>query len=314
MIHLRLRVPDDRLDPVVEQLLDDDSVTNITVQPGGFRKPEGALVECDVAREGTHAVVARLRTFRIHHEGSITLTEPETLLSDAAHAAEVAAPGHPDDGLVWDAVENRVRKESQMSFAFLAFLSLAVLIAGAGRLLDQPILIIGAMVVGPEFSPVAAICVGLARPRLSILPPAIRTLVLGYCIAIAVAVPFWWVTQMLGYASRAEAEFGPLTEFIVEPNGWSFVIALLAGIAGTLALTTAKSGTLVGVFISVTTVPAAGTIALCIGTGVWEEILPAFVQLVLNVGGLVLAGTLTLMLQKRYWQRVGARHTTLHRP
>ena len=313
MIHLRLRVPAGRLDDVVDLLMADDSVTNLVVEPDAFRKPEGALAECDVAREGTHAVVARLRALGLHHEGSITLTEPDTLLSDAADAAEAAAPGHPDDGLVWDAVENRVRRDSQLSFAFVAFLSLAVLIAGSGRLLDQPILIIGAMVVGPEFSPVAAICVALARPRFGLLPSAARTLVVGYVVAIAVAVPFWWITHLLGHASAHDAATGPLTDFIVKPDGWSFVIALLAGIAGTLALTTSKSGTLVGVFISVTTVPAAGTIALCIGTGVWSEITPAFVQLLLNTSGIILAGTTTLLLQRFYWHRVGARNTTLHR-
>lgn len=45
------------------------------------------------------------------------------------------------------------------------------------------------------------------------------------------------------------------------------VIALLAGIAGTLSLTAAKSGTLVGVFISVTTVPAVEIIALTAAVG-----------------------------------------------
>ena len=38
----------------------------------------------------------------------------------------------------------------------------------------------------------------------------------------------------------------------------SFVVALFAGAAGMLSLVSAKSAALVGVFISVTTVPAAG--------------------------------------------------------
>ena len=313
MIHLRLRIPPDRLDEVVDQLMRDDAVTNLVVDAEAFSKPRGALAECDVAREGAQSVVARLRDLGLHHDGSITMTEPDTLLSGAAEAAEVAAPGNPDDGLVWDAVENRVRRDSQMSFTYVAFLSLAVLIAGAGRLLDQPILIIGAMVVGPEFSPIAAICVALARPRPGLLPGAVRTLVLGYVLAIAVAVPFWWVVHLLGHASHHVAATGSLTDFIVKPDGWSFVIAVLAGVAGVFALTTSKSGPLVGVFISVTTVPAAGTIALCAGTGVWSEIPEAAVQLGVNIAGLILAGTTTLLLQKLYWRRVTAHRATIHR-
>jgi uncharacterized hydrophobic protein (TIGR00271 family) len=180
-------------------------------------------------------------------------------------------------------------------------------------LLDQPILIVGAMVVGPEFSPVSAICVGLARPSFGLLPGALRTLVAGYAIAILTAIPLWWGVHLLGHAERASVRRGPLTDFIVHPDAWSFVVAVLAGVAGTVALTTAKSGPLVGVFISVTTVPAAGTLALCVGSGVWDEVLPASVQLGVNITGMVLAGTLTLLAQREYWRRKGAGGTVLNR-
>ena len=93
-------------------------------------------------------------------------------------------------------------------------------------------------------------------------------------------------------------------DFIVQPDIWSFLIALLAGVAGVLALTTSKSGPLVGVFISVTTVPAVGTLALCIGVGVWSEIPGALAQLGVNLLGLVLAGTVTLRVQRAVGGRV----------
>ena len=48
----------------------------------------------------------------------------------------------------------------------------------------------------------------------------------------------------------------PLTEFISNPNFFSFFVAYLAGTAGVLSLTSAKSGALIGVLISVTTIPA----------------------------------------------------------
>jgi hypothetical protein len=48
----------------------------------------------------------------------------------------------------------------------------------------------------------------------------------------------------------------PLTSFIWNPDALSWIVGFLAGIAGMLALTSAKSGALVGVLISVTTIPA----------------------------------------------------------
>jgi uncharacterized hydrophobic protein (TIGR00271 family) len=201
-------------------------------------------------------------------------------------------------------VENRLWTDSRLSWAFLSFLTLATLIAGVGRLLDEPILIVGAMVVGPEFSPVAAICLALARPRLSLLPQAVGTLVAGFALALAIATPLWWVGHLMGFFTATDASTGPTTAFIIHPDGWSFVVAVLAGIAGVLSLTTDKSGPLVGVFISVTTVPSVGTAALCLGAGVWSEVGGAALQLGVNLVGMILAGTLTLLLQRLVVGRV----------
>jgi uncharacterized hydrophobic protein (TIGR00271 family) len=314
VLHLQLRVPPELTGRVVEILTEDDTVTNVAVFENGYSKPPGALVLADVAREGANPVIAALRELNLQHEGSIMLSEPSTILSDAAVAAEVAAPGEPDDGVVWDIVENRVRGESKLTWAYCSFLTLATLIAGTGRLLDQPILIVGAMVVGPEFSPVAAICLALARPRLSLVPRATRTLVVGFLIAIAVAAPLWFVGTAIGLVSPQDAASGELTKFIISPDIWSFIIALLAGVAGVLSLTTSKSGPLVGVFISVTTVPAVGTIALCIGAGVWSEVNNAALQLGVNILGMLVSGTLALLVQRLVWSRVQAsKARPLHR-
>ncbi|MGZ4437844.1 MAG: DUF389 domain-containing protein [Nocardioides sp.] len=304
MLHLQLRVPEHLTDRVLDLLSTDETVTNVACVPGGYTKPPGALVIADVAREGANPVVAALRDLDLHHVGSIMLSEPSTILSDATEAAEQAAPGDPDDGVVWDIVENRVRTESKLTWSFCSFLTLATLIAGAGRLLDQPILIIGAMVVGPEFSPVAAICLALARPRMSLLPRAVRTLVLGFALAILIATPLWWLGTRGGLVDPHAVSSGNLTSFIIHPDVWSFLIAMLAGVAGVLSLTTSKSGPLVGVFISVTTVPAVGTIALCLGAGVWSEVAGAALQLGINLLGMVMSGTLALLVQRTIWNRI----------
>jgi uncharacterized hydrophobic protein (TIGR00271 family) len=249
-------------------------------------------------------VLAALRKDGLDDEGAVALNESETVISAAAREAEAAAPGTPVDGVVWDLIEDRTRMEIRLSWSFVAFLTLATLIAGVGRLLDQPILIVGAMVVGPEFSAVAAICFALARPRLSLLPRAAVTLVGGMAIAVAVGAGIGAVVHAAGGFETSQLQHGPQTDFIVNPDAWSFVVACLAGIAGVLSLTTSKSGTLVGVFISVTTVPALGTLALSIATAEGHDAKQSLIQLGVNIAGLIFAGTTTLALQKAVWTRV----------
>ncbi len=306
MLHLRLRVPSDVTDEVVELLTRDETVTNVAVVPDGFRKPEGTLVLADVARENATGVIGQLRDLDLQHSGSISIDEVDTILSDEATRAEAVAPGAPDDGVVWVSVEQRLREDSRLSWAFVAFMTLATLLAGAGRINDQPILIVGAMVVGPEFSPIAAICFALAQPRLGMLPRAITALVGGFTIAASLATVCWFVAYHLGAFTREQASTGDLTSFIVNPDGWSLAVACLAGIAGTLSLTTAKSGPLVGVFISVTTIPAVGTFAVCLACGVWDEAASALSQLAINLVGMIVAGTTTLVIQRLAWQRVSS--------
>jgi uncharacterized hydrophobic protein (TIGR00271 family) len=183
-------------------------------------------------------------------------------------------------------------------------LSLATLIAAVGRLLDEPILIVGAMVVGPEFTAIAAICFALARPRPSLLPPAAATLVGAMVIAVALAAVLATVVYAGGGFDASQLRHGPQTDFIVHPDIWSFVVAALAGVAGVLSLTSSKSSTLVGVFISVTTVPALGTLALSIAVADAGDAGRSLEQLGINVAGLIVAGTATLTLQKVVWSMV----------
>src|SRR6187200_864606 len=118
-------------------LCDDPTVTNVAEWSDAYRKPTGHLVLADVARENASGVIGALRDLRLHHVGSITIEDLDTVLSEDATEAERRAPGAPEDGVVWVEVENRLRSESRLSWVFVAFLSLAALLAGAGRILDQ---------------------------------------------------------------------------------------------------------------------------------------------------------------------------------
>ena len=311
MIHLRLRVPSQLTDVVRDLLVDDDTVVNVAVVPGAYVKPEGCLITADVARENAQNVVASLRGLGLGHSGAIALDEGQTVISDAADDAEKAAPGSPIDAVVWDIIEDRARDDVRLSWAFMAFLTLATMIASVGRLLDQPVLIVGAMVVGPEFAPVAAVCFAIARPRWPLLPLPLTPLRGGFLAATVGATTIWGVVHLFGGFTNAQLQHRPATDFIVQPDIWSFVIALLAGVAGTLSLTTSKSAALVGVFISVTTVPAVGTLALSLATTTWHDARSSLMQLGLNLLGIIMAGTTTLLVQRFFWARIRVRNRAL---
>ena len=92
-----------------------------------------------------------------------------------------------------------------------------------------------------------------------------------------------------------------LTGFISNPDFFSFFVAFVAGVVGMLSLTSTKSGALIGVLISVTTIPAASNIGVAAAYGDWGEAGGAAAQLAINLITIVLAGVLTLFIQRRYY-------------
>jgi uncharacterized hydrophobic protein (TIGR00271 family) len=303
VLHLRLITPADRTDAVCSLLAETVGVTNVIVLAGAAREPAGDVVLCDVAREAADHLVDRLATLGIEQDGSIAIEEIDTALSRVARQAQADAPGEGVDAVVWNQVEERTSEESTLSATFLIFLSIATLIAGVGVLLDQPILIVGAMVVGPEFRPIAGLCVALALRERELAIRSLRALVIGFPVAIGVTVLATLLARVAGLVEPAMLDSEhPLTSFISRPDAFSFVVALLAGIVGILSLTAAKSGALIGVLISVTTVPAAGSAAVALALGEPGMALGSALQLAINLCGMVIAGTSTLLLQRRLRQ------------
>ncbi len=299
IVHLRLVVPAAKAGQVLDALAHSPAVINVVHLPGSAIKPAGDLVLCDAAREEVSVVVDELRRLGLEEDGSIALDDVGSMISAAASEATVAAAGAPADAVIWEQVEARTSESAELSFSFLAFMVLATLIAAIGILTDSQILIIGAMVVGPEFGPLAGLCVALVQRRADLARRSATALAVGFPLAIAVTFLAVVVLRATGAAPEEIAAQGrPATYFISHPNTFSVLVALLAGVAGVLSLTTAKSGALIGVLISVTTIPAAANVAVAAAYADWSELRGALSQLVLNLGCITLAGVATLSAQR----------------
>lgn len=299
MLHLRVTTPADTTDRIVELLSGCPGVASIAVMRGTSVKPPGDMVLAELARESAEDVIQSLRELGIDRTGTIALESVETSISRAAEKAEADAPGEGADAVIWEQVVRRTDEDSVLSNTFVWFLSLAAVLAAVAIVLDSAILVVGAMVVGPEFGPLAGIAVGLVHRRVSIVRQSLVTLVIGFAVAIAVTTVLGLLASWAGWIDPSVLTADrPLTGFIWRPDRWSFVVAFIAGIAGILSLTSAKSGALVGVFISVTTVPAAGNLGLALALGDAAEMGGAAAQLGINMAAIVLAGVLTLLVLK----------------
>lgn len=305
MLHLRLHVAAHRAEAATAMLAADPAVSGLAVMRGASVIPPGDVVLADVAREAANDVIDRLRDLGVQHDGTIHIEPVRAWISGAAFESERRAPGSSADAVVWADVVQQSYDDSELNWTYLSFMTMATLLASIAIVLDSQVLVIGAMVLGPDFGPVAAVGVALVRRRWTLLRLAARTIALGFGVAIVATVLLALIARGLGWITPADiASARPGTGFIYAPDKWSFVVALIAAAAGVLSVTSAKVGGLSGVFISVTTVPAAGNIALAVALGDGPELWGSALQLTVNLVAMGVAGWLTLLVQRTLWGRV----------
>ena len=308
MQHLRIASPAHLTDDVLAVFTDDPAVSHLALLRGASIEPAGDIVVADVAREATNEIVDRLTDLGIPEHGTIHVEPVTTWVSRAGFDAERHTPGSSADAVIWADVTQRAYEESELNWTYLAFMTLATLLASIAIVVDSQVLVIGAMVLGPEFIPIAALGLALVRRRGTLFGLAARTLFVGFGVAITLTTLAALAARALGWIVTEDVTGErPGTDFIYTPDKWSFIVALIAAAAGVLSLTSAKVGGLSGVFISVTTVPAAGNVALGLAFGAWDEVTGSAIQLALNISGMILAGWATLALQHLVWNRK-ARH------
>jgi uncharacterized hydrophobic protein (TIGR00271 family) len=313
MLHVRMLVPTDLLAQVLALIDATVGVADICVVEGAGRLPPGDLVEFEAARECADGLFDALAEIGIGERGAISVQEVDLALSQGAKEAQRRAPGNATDAVIWDEVEARTGDDAALTGTFVTFLTIATLLAGIGIVTDSAVTVVGAMVVGPEFGPLAAIAVGLARRRIRLARRGLIALVVGFPVAMAITALATVVAVHTGLASEDLVELNTQTEFIYEPGVLSLIVALLAGAAGMLSLTSRNSAALVGVFISVTTVPAAGYVAVGGVLGEWSQVWGSAVQLLINLAGIV-AAAVAMLVARRWGHRFNSRTGNLFDP
>ena len=175
---------------------------NLIHVPGAAHKPDGDLILVDIAREEASVIVSDLKELGIPQSGSIAIESSETHISDRVDEIERRAPGDPGDAVVWEEVEARTSEDSSLTASFVLFMILASVIATIGILQDSEILIVGAMVVGPEFGPIAGFSVAIVEKRVKLAGQSLLALAVGLPAAMLAAWLLMVVLKAAGHRAR----------------------------------------------------------------------------------------------------------------
>jgi uncharacterized hydrophobic protein (TIGR00271 family) len=308
VIHVRAVSPTDVTPGLVASLSTRPGVLNMIVLVGVAHHPDGDAVEFDVITAEANEVLHDMRTLGVARRGSIMIEDIGTELSDRATEAEARAPRALRYSPVWEGAEARIRAGGRYPPSWFILLTIAGLIAAVGIFTNSQILIVGAMVVGPEYSAIISVALGITTRDRRRIRTGAAALFFGFLIAIVVTLAFSVVVRALGLEPDAyRLGVRPVSNLIDTPDAFSVVVATLAGIVGVVSLVEARTGALIGVFISVTTIPAAADTGVSMAFEKWSEAAGSLVQLLLNVTILMAVGAVGLVVQQRVWRRVRRR-------
>jgi uncharacterized hydrophobic protein (TIGR00271 family) len=308
MFHIRLSSPPESTGGILAVLGDSTGAVNVTVAPGAARFPDGDMIECDLEPEVASDVIHQLRQMGPRQRGPISVDRGETAVIRSHR--EMVRPVVRDWEIapVWEVVDATIRSNATYPFSFYLLLISAGLLAAVGIVTNSQILIVAAMVVGPEYNAILGVALGVTERNRRPVRRGMVALGVGFTLAVAATWIFSVVIHGMGQTPGDYLlGFRPVSDLISQPNLYSVVVAVVAGIVGVVSILQARASALIGVFISVTTIPAAADMGVSAAFGHWSETWGATEQLVLNVAILLVVGVAALVLQRRFWTARAAR-------
>jgi uncharacterized hydrophobic protein (TIGR00271 family) len=305
VIHVRVVSPHDLTGPLVDALMASAGVHNLVVLYGAAQRPGGDAVQFDVLNRSANPVLRQLRVLDLDNRGSITVAHVNVAIAGPASTTAERHYARRERVPVWEVVEGTIRANATYPPSFYILFIIAGLIGAVGILTNSQILVIGAMVVGPEYSAIIATALGISKRDWVPVRESLTALVAGFLVTIIVTFFFSLAIRASGDVPRPFLHgVKPVAELINSPNIFSVIVAVLAGIVGVVSLTESRANALIGVFISITTIPAAASVGLSVAFANWHDAEGSLLQLVLNVVLLIVVGAAGLSLQRFIWGRV----------
>jgi uncharacterized hydrophobic protein (TIGR00271 family) len=305
MLRVRVVSPASVTGPLLERLTAAPGVRNVVVLREAARRPEGDAVHFDLSDGAANPVFQELRDLGLARQGSISVERIDATLRAADSAPETGALRH-ETAPVWEMVEAIIKGGAVYPPSFYVLLTIAGLIGAVGILTNSQILIVGAMVVGPEYNAIIAVALGLSTRNRQPVRDGLLALLWGFLAAIVTTLLFGLAIRWSGGTPPDFlAGVRPVADLINTPNVFSVIVAILAGIVGVVSLTEARANALIGVFISVTTIPAAASVGVSAAYASWSEAGGSLLQLLLNVLLLIAVGAVGLSTQRMIWRRRG---------
>ncbi|QDX39476.1 TIGR00341 family protein [Salarchaeum sp. JOR-1] len=294
MRELEVPIPEGKLDAVVDVLADRD--TKYTVTDTREEDEYAHLLTAVVHVEDVEDVLEELRDIGIEKESVVLLSETDTVRSESLEdrtqktSLRKEATRIPREELL-DSAKGMVGSPH-----YALFTTVSTIVATAGLVANLPSVVIGATVVAPLMGPAVGSSVGTALNDRGLFRFGLKRQLLGVALVLVVATITAGVIRV-GIAPNIHLRSVFTITRITNPGVLALVIALGAGVAGALSITTGLSEALVGVMVALAVVPPGAVAGIAFVYGAVPVAVSALVLALVNVIAINLASLATFWLK-----------------
>ncbi|RJX43643.1 TIGR00341 family protein [Halonotius aquaticus] len=295
-------VPEGKRQLVIEYLEDAEIDYAMTSETSRSDYSDIVYIPTDV--DSVEGILDELRDVGVERDGYMIVSDVETIVSDRFE--EQQADDEDDEETNGVAEDERISREelqtkarnlSRSTTNYIALTLISAIVATAGLLQDSAAVVVGSMVIAPLIGPAMASCVGTVVSDDALFWEGMRSQAIGLAVAVGSATLF---------AAGYRAVLAPELELLLiqqvaeraHPGLLSLAIALGAGIAGALSLTSGADEALVGVMIAVALMPPAAAVGLGIAYVDPTLAVGAGVLVSVNLLSINVAGVTTIWVRR----------------
>ena len=248
----------------------------------------GALVSADLVDDAVDGALEQVTRLGVPSE-DVVLIRLESIGPAVAQ--------RPLASVVWSDLLSQAGANARPFPRYLVFMAAAGIIAAFGVIYQNVTLVVGAMAISPDTLPITAAATALVLLRWHLAGRAVVALVLGLAVVCVVGGLMTGALNALDLLANGNHINSSFLAGLSTVNISTPIVAFAAGVVGMLALET-RASSAVGVAISVTTIPASAYLGVAAGVGQIDKAWGALLVLAINVSMLLLAGCLTLLVQR----------------
>ncbi|AGB17304.1 TIGR00341 family protein [Halovivax ruber XH-70] len=277
-------------------VLDDREIDYVVTEETSSRRYT-AVIYFPLPKAAVEPVLDELGEQGVPEDAYTVVLEAETVISRRFDRLKEAYESDDVD-------EDRIARQELLSEAqsltptrsiYVAMTIISAVVATAGLFLDSPAVVVGSMVIAPLIGPALGASVGSVLNDETLFRKSLVYQALGVGLAIAAATFFALLVNVTNIvpSSLELTEVGEINERLA-PDLLALAIALGAGIAGMVSISTGLATALVGVMIAAALIPPAAAAGIAIAWGEPAAALGATTLVFVNVLSVNLAGLVTL--------------------